>query len=53
MIIQYSYDVESIFGLWNYSMGYFSDIVAHQYSRQADFLMPKLLLKDLGESPCL
>ena len=45
MKIQYCYDVEYIFGIWNSSMEDFIDIGAHQYFEQADFFMPELLLK--------
>ena len=40
-------DVESLFGLWNSSMGGFSDMGAHQYFVKSNFFMPELLLKEL------
>ena len=45
MRIQYCYNVEYIFGLWNSCMKGFRDIGSHQYFGQADFFMPELLLR--------
>ena len=51
MRIQFCSDEESLFGLWNSSVGGFSDIGLHQYFEQADFSMAELLPKELWWEP--
>ena len=41
------YDVGSLFGPWNSSIGGFSDIVVRQYFEKAGFFITELLLEEL------